>query len=148
MHLFILQMHCLHTTLTFTPLLQVDGILKVANPFSVPFYAFCPQCSYKFENYGMLEDNTAHCTRCHQKVTYVYSLHLNTILTTENKQTIQCSLDKSTIEQLLPALQNTTYEDYKEDKSRVIFILRDFTTKGHFTLNQNNLITHAFVLQE
>ncbi|XP_057852675.2 uncharacterized protein LOC131062948 [Cryptomeria japonica] len=127
---------------------EVDGILKVANPFSVPFHAFCPQCNYKFENYGMLEDNSAHCTRCHKKVNYVYSLQLNTILTAENKETIQCSLDKSTVEQLLPALQNTTYEDYKEDKSRVIFILRDFTTKGHFTLNQNNLITHAFVLHE
>ena len=91
----------------------------------------------------MLEDKTTHCNRCNQEVAYVYSLYLKTIITTENKQIIHCSIDKCIVEQLLPSLKDTKVEDYTQDKSKFIFILRDFTMKGQFTLNQNNAINHV-----
>jgi len=129
-------------------LLQVHGTLKIANAYSAPFHAFCPQCNYKFHNYGALEDQTAHCFKCDEDVTYIYSLYLKTTVTTENNQTVQCFCDNSIIQLLLPALSNLTYDKYIADKTTIVFILRDFSKRGNFTLNRYNLIINATSLQE
>ena len=46
------------TTLTTHVLQQVQGILKIANPFSNPFTTFCPKCEHKFEGFGVLDEQT------------------------------------------------------------------------------------------
>lgn len=70
-------------------------------------------------------------------------MHLKTILATENKQTIYCSVDHHIIKELVPQIAEIKYEDYIENKSKFVFTLREISIKAKFTLTQNNIIKNA-----
>ena len=126
---------------------QVQGILKIANPFSNPFTAFCPKCEHKFEGFGVLNEQTTHCIRCNKNVTYVHKLHLKTLLFTDRKKPIQCFIPSSLVEQLIPSLCTIKYEEYMHDKEKVVFILRELSIEGTFTLSQTNAIKDVNLMQ-
>ena len=125
---------------------QVNGKLKIANLFSNLFGAVCPHCQHKFEGYGILDEETTHCIGCKKDVNYAHKLHLKTLLLTKNKQPIQCFIDNTFIDQLIPQLRNIKYEEYMQQKFHVVFMLRGLCIEGTFTLTQANVIMHINLL--
>ena len=51
------------------------------------------------------------------------------------------------IDKLIPAIRTLKYEEYTQNKSKVIFTPRQLSIEGHFTLTQSNAIVHVSLMQ-
>ena len=77
----------------------------------------------------------------------MHKLHLEILLLTNKKKPIQCFIHGSLIDELIPPLHHIKYEEYVQDKSKVVFILRELSIQGTFTLTQANAIKHVNQVQ-
>ncbi|GLJ05276.1 hypothetical protein SUGI_0015140 [Cryptomeria japonica] len=119
---------------------EVYGVLRVANPFSVPFQRSCGRCNYTTYNFGTLKYDIGHCNKCNENTAYTYTHSLKCILTSDNKNNLECILEKDMFNRLLPQLEQITYEDYIRGKVEIVFVIRGLQKEGNYTLDQNNVI--------
>ncbi|XP_059065484.1 uncharacterized protein LOC131053841 [Cryptomeria japonica] len=119
--------------------LQVAGTLKTKNVYLPPYQPLCNLCHSIVSVAHLSANNTAHCTTCTSTTTFAYQHYLQCTIETEDG-TINCNLHTKLLQQNFPELTKITFENYKQNISAAIYLMRKFKIRGTFTIAMNNSI--------
>lgn len=119
---------------------QINGVLKARSTYIPPFEPFCIDCHQLILAKILPYKGLCYCTKCGKETKFFYDHNLQCILEADGKE-IFCTLRKPLLENLLPQLIGITYEQYKNDISITIDLLRTFQKKGAITMAVGNIIT-------
>jgi len=122
--------------------MQVVGTLTIANAYSTPFEPVCASCNSPTSATALIKDATVDCTKCSKKRPLTYQHCLNAIIRTSDNKTIQCSVRKPLLHNMLPSLIGMSYETYLHKKQGTVYMLRDLQVHGIFTMNEDNILLH------
>ena len=86
-----------------------------------------------------ITEEMLYCTKCAQKTSYFYGHTLQCRLHKKYDK-INCLLPMSLMQQFFPRLVEITFDQYKQNISQVVFLLRTFSINGTFTITMDNTI--------
>ncbi|GLJ33066.1 hypothetical protein SUGI_0665490 [Cryptomeria japonica] len=119
--------------------LQVAGTLKTKNVYLPPYQPLCNLCHSIVSGAHLSANNIAHYTTCTSTTTFAYQHYLQCTIETEDG-TINYNLHTKLLQQNFPELTKITFENYKQNISAAIYLMRKFEIRGTFTISMNNSI--------
>jgi hypothetical protein len=122
--------------------MQVAGTLTIANAYSTPFEPVCASCNSPTSATALIKDAMVDCTKCSQKRPLTYQHCLNAIIRTSDNKTVQCTVRKPLLHNILPSLIDMSYETYLHKKQGTVYMLRDLQVRGIFIVNEDNILLH------
>ncbi|XP_059072507.1 uncharacterized protein LOC131040330 isoform X1 [Cryptomeria japonica] len=119
--------------------IQVVGVLKAKNAYFPPYEISCSTCHHSLPFDAAIDMDFVHCMYCNADTQT--SCHHNILCTLNTQEgNIDCSLQGDILQQTYPDITDITYEQYQQDISPMVFMLRRLHVYGTFTLAVNNTI--------
>ena len=90
----------------------------------------------------MIEGLLIAYAKCNKDCHFTYEHCINVIIKTTGNIGIPCIVRDPILQELIPDLQQMSYDIYLQNKPATIYMLRDLQAHGYFTLNEDNVVLH------
>jgi hypothetical protein len=110
--------------------------------YSTPFEHVCENCNSLASASALIDGDTIFCLRCSKKCPYIYGHCVNAIVRIVGNTTVYCTVREPLLQNVLPKLEELSYETYLQKKANSVYMLRELQIHKKFTLNEDNAIFH------